>query len=315
MSFLQVASWNVEHLSGDKRGDKAQSPYALADHIELAGIDILALQEIYVTDPAEEVRLTKEGKPFGPVIPSHAESERRNAELDVVCHLLEEHLGQKWRYLILPNRDETDTSQLCAVMWNSGRTRCTQVMKIAVDHHDDGDALWDRTPHALKFTSSVEAWRQDENGAWASRTEEKSIALIPLHMKSNWGGGPKNPRIRAKEARTLASQLDKVRTELDESLVLIGDTNVLRKDEACIEALVDSGLVDLNSNDSATYWSRQYGESPFDRAFVAADRAEFRYSRQYVLKSSDLGAHDWLLSDHFMIKISVKIYLDDTDPR
>jgi hypothetical protein len=74
--------------------------------------------------------------------------------------------------------------------------------------------------------------------------------------------------------------------------------------------------MDLNNNDTSTYWSPQYvNGSPFDRAFVAANRPEFRYSRQYIMKSSDLLAHDRFLSDHYMIKISVKDYLDDADPR
>jgi hypothetical protein len=47
MSFLQIGSWNIEHLSN--RRENPQSAYALADHIEMAGIEILALQEVYVT--------------------------------------------------------------------------------------------------------------------------------------------------------------------------------------------------------------------------------------------------------------------------
>jgi hypothetical protein len=78
---------------------------------------------------------------------------------------------------------------------------------------------------------------------------------------------------------------------------------------------VTSGLIDLNNNDAATYWSRQYGEAPFDRVFVAEDRKEFKYNRQYVLRSSDLEKHDRFLSDHYMIKISIKLYVDDDDPR
>jgi hypothetical protein len=74
-------------------------------------------------------------------------------------------------------------------------------------------------------------------------------------------------------------------------------------------------FVDLNNNDAATYWSKDYGESPFDRIFVADGRPEFKYSRQYVLRSSDLTQHDRFLSDHYMIKVSVKDYVDDADPR
>jgi len=39
----------------------------------------------------------------------------------------------------------------------------------------------------------------------------------------------------------------------------------------------------LNNNDATTYLSRDFGESPFDRIFIPADRREFTYSRQYVL--------------------------------
>lgn len=294
MSFLQIASWNIEHLSGASREEKKQSAYALADHIEMAGVDIVALQEIYVTG-------TKDGR-------------RRNAELDRVCEILEEHLGSAWDYEILPNRRKGDKSQLCCMLWNEARVSLAEVRKLDVPHKDDGDPLWDRAPHACKFTMLMDVWHKSEDGEWTEVTEEKAIVIVPLHMKSNYGGGTKNMRIRAKEARALCETLPEIRA-MDESIVLIGDTNVLRFDEEAIRCFVEAGLVDLNNTDSPTYWSRAYGDSPFDRAFVAEDRPEFRYTRQYVLRSSDLVKHDQFLSDHFMIKISVKIYLDDGDPR
>lgn len=294
MSFLQIASWNIEHLSGASRAEKAQSAYALSEHIEMASIDILALQEVYVTHKTD--------------------GERRNKELDRVCELLEEHLEVKWAYLILPNRSSKDESQLCAVLWNTSRVEKTGEKKLDVKHRDGNDWLWDRTPHALKFTMLMDVWHK-LGGKWQRQKAAKSLVLIPLHMKSNYGGATKSRRIRQKEAETLCAQLDTVRQELDESLVLIGDTNILKADEPAIEAFIDNGLVDLNNTDSGTYWSRSYGESPFDRALVAENRPEFKYTRQYVLRSSDLEKHDQFLSDHYMIKISVKIYLDDSDPR
>jgi hypothetical protein len=132
-------------------------------------------------------------------------------------------------------------------------------------------------------------------------------------MKSNYDGVTKNRRIRAKEAETLCDALERI--DGDPSLMLLGDTNILRNDEPAVEVFVSRGFVDLNNNDSATYWSREYGESPFDRVFVAPGRSEFRYTRQYVLRSSDLALHDRFLSDHYMIKVSVKDYVDDADPR
>jgi hypothetical protein len=211
MSFLQIASWNIEHLSGASREDRKQSIYALADHIELAGIDIIALQEIYVTDPDEEVRLF----PNQPIIASRAAGDRRNRDLDMVCYILEEHLQDAWTYLILPNRQAGDRSQLCAVMWNTKRVSNTGLMKLEVSHEDDGDALWDRAPHAVKFTTLMKIWRRNEAGEWVATDESKSLALIPLHMKSNYGGGTRNLGIRAKEAKTLCAALPKVRSEMD----------------------------------------------------------------------------------------------------
>ena len=313
MSFLQIASWNIEHLSGASRDDKRQSAFALADHIEMAGIDILVLQEIYVTNWDEEVELF-DGQP---VVENRATGDRRNADLDRVCFLLKEHLETDWSYLILENRQAGDKSQLCAVMWNEDRVSNTGLLKLDVDHHVDGDTLWDRAPHSVTFTSPLKVWRKSASGDWEQIDDHKTFSIVPLHMKSNYGGGTKNIRKREKEAKTLIDAIDRARAQgdIDPSLILIGDTNVLKFDEPAIEVLVDGGFIDLNNNDSSTYWSRQYGESPFDRAFVAAGREEFKYSRQYVLRSADLVLHDRYLSDHYMIKMSVKIYLDDSDPR
>ena len=85
MSFLQVASWNIEHLSGQPRASRRQTAYALADHIEMAGIDLLALQEVYLTPEDDELRLFDNQ----PVVQSRAQSPRRNSDLDAVCYLLE----------------------------------------------------------------------------------------------------------------------------------------------------------------------------------------------------------------------------------
>lgn len=312
MSFLQIASWNIEHLRGSARQDRPQSAYALADHIEMAGIDLIALQELYVTDPNEEVRIADNQPP----VPSAATGPRRNSALDLVCYLLEEHLDVRWTYTILPNRAAGDRSQLCGVLWNRDRlTLGGDPLPLNVQHRDDGDSLWDRTPHVLQFSSDIRVWRRNNAGQWTQTDERRTLSIVPLHMKSNYGGVTKNRRVRAKEAVTLCEALEGVRPNIDPSLVLLGDTNILRNDEEAIETFIDNGLIDLNNHDSATYWSRDYGESPFDRIFVAAGRPEFRYTRQYVLRSSDLEQHDRFLSDHYMIKASIKDYLDDADPR
>jgi hypothetical protein len=200
-------------------------------------------------------------------------------------------------------------------MWNTARLTLAQIRALDVVHSSDGLSLWDRKPHLVSFTSSIEVWRRKANGEWEKRPENRTLSVVPLHMKSNYGGVTKNRTVRALEATTLCDALDAVRATLDPSLMLLGDTNILANDEPAIETFVSRGFVDLNNNDGATYWSKDYGESPFDRIFVAADRPEFRYSRQYVLRSSDLQQHDRYLSDHYMIKASVKDYVDDADPR
>ena len=296
MSFLQIGSLNIEHLSGANREQKKQTAYAISEHIEMAGIDILALQEIYVTS------IDGDGR-------------RRNAELDRICELLEEHLRVKWDYKLYPKRNPNRKTQLVALLWNKERVRKSDELKIDVDYEHEGDKLWDRAPHAVKFSMLMDVWVKTD-GEWHKQEEQKSVIIIPVHMKSNYGGPTKNRRIRHKEALTLVKNLPFVREKLeDESIIIIGDTNCLNAYEPAIETLVDAGFRDLNNNDSATYWSKSYGESTFDRAFVADGRNEFKYTRQYVLRSSDLNQHDRFISDHYMIKISVKTYLDDSDPR
>jgi len=312
MSFLQVASWNIEHLSGQPRATRRQTVYALADHIEMAGIDLLALQEVYLTPEDEEVRLFD----HWPVIPSHAQSERRNSDLDSVCYLLEEHSEVPWTYVILPNRSSGDRSQLCAVMWNTRRLTLDNIQALNVSHAVGGSSLWARKPHLLSFRSSIDVWRRNEAGEWEKVKENRGMSIIPLHMKSNYGGVTLNRQVRAREAETLCDAIAALDpNSYDASLIMLGDTNILRNDEPALETFVNRGFIDLNNNDATTYWSRDFGESPFDRIFIPANRPEFRYSRQYVLRSSDLELHDRFLSDHYMIKMSVKDYVDDADPR
>jgi hypothetical protein len=134
-------------------------------------------------------------------------------------------------------------------------------------------------------------------------------------MKSNVGGVTVNRRVRGKEAATPCEALVALKGSIDPTVMLIGDTNILNNTEPAIETFIDSDYVDLNNNDTATFWSAQFDPAPFDCAFVAKERPEFKYSTQYVLKSADLTAHDRFLSDHYMIKVSVKDYFDDADPR
>jgi hypothetical protein len=219
-----------------------------------------------------------------------------------------------------PNRGSGDKSQLCAVLWNTKRVTLKGAVPPAVSHKEGAKNLWDRKPHLVSFTSDVATWRREADGKWQQFPETRTLNLVPLHMKSNYGGATTNRPVRAAKAKTLCEALEKARVDAgdawDPSVMLLGDTNILANDEAAIETFLAYGWRDLNNHDQSTYWSPQYPNgSPFDRIFVATDRREFQYSRQYILRSSDLEAHDRFLSDHYMIKASVKDYVDDADPR
>ena len=293
MSFVQIASWNIQHLS--TRTENRQSAYALADHIEMAGIDILVLQEIAVTH--------KDG------------DQRRNEDLDLVCDILKEHLGQDWQYLMLRNRDnDTRETQLCAVMWDTSRIEATDVKRLDVPMRHDGYPVWHRTPHAIKFRVQVRRFLKDADGNWQPSDETSSLIVIPLHMKANGGDEEVDAKRRKIEAELLVERLDEVKRDLDEeSLILIGDTNIKNRYEKAARAFHDYGLRDLNYLDQTTY--PFYDGNPFDRVFMARGRREFEYSRQYILQPTSMSEHHRYLSDHFMIKASIKIYVDDADPR
>ncbi len=47
--YLKIGSWNIEHF-GRENDENNENQYAIAQHIELADVDIIALQELYVTE-------------------------------------------------------------------------------------------------------------------------------------------------------------------------------------------------------------------------------------------------------------------------
>ena len=277
LTYIQLATWNIKHLGRQPTEDeRSQSVFALADHLEMAGVDVVALQEIYVTHEAD--------------------GERRNEHLDRTCDLLKEHTAADWSYKILENRNPTDTSQLCAVLWNEAVVSLVSTHAIPVAFQDGDDWLWDRRPHAVAFRTSEEILGR-----------QRTFVAIPLHMKAN-GRDSGARRKRAKEAKELAQKIQWVIDETgDESLILLGDTNILGAWEQAAETLVEAGFEDLNEEDDPTYAG---GRAPFDRFFVREGRPEFRYSRQYVLRSANASAHERFLSDHYLIKTSIKIYVD-----
>lgn len=275
--YLILGSQNIEHFG--KKDSNDENEYALAEHIELSGVYILALQELYIT--------SKIGF--------------KNRHLRKALDLIEEHTGDHWEYETFPNRKESDKSQLCGIAQNSKRVTKGETYRIPIAYKAQYEGktlwLWDRSPHAVKFSADL---------------NKTDIVVIPLHMKSNVGSPHIVKRTRFEEAKTLTDKLEIVKEHMqDEDIVLIGDTNCKGGYEDAVKEFIRGGFDDLNEDDITTFVK---GDSaPFDRIFVprGEERKPFLYSRQYILRAANPLAHDMYLSDHFVIKTSIKIRHDD----
>lgn len=285
--YVHIGSMNIEHFG--RKDDKADNQYAIAEHIEMSGVDILALQELYVTNDISDPKTPPE-----------------NGFLRAALQLIEDHTGQEWKYEIFRNRSKKDRSQLCGIAWNTQRVqKVTNTLRIAVKSKAKEGSLklnlWDRHPHAVKFKALP---GEDAD------IELTDFVIVPLHMKSNVGKRHVVMRTRYHEARELIGQLPAIKTKFDEGdIIFLGDTNCKNRDEDAIQEFVGNGFEDLNEDDVPTYYKGE--NAPFDRIFVPADRRAFLYSRQYVLRSASPLAHDRFLSDHYMVKTSIVIRKDE----
>ena len=277
--YIHVGSWNIQHF-GQHDDDNDENEFAIAEHLEMAGVDVLALQEIYVTDMATFT----------------------NIHLDKALALVREHTGHDWKYKLFQNRRRDDDSQLCGIAWNDSRVKNTKgpfriPVKRKVEVNGEDYWLWDRKPHAMKFS------------AGPGRTD---IVVVPLHMKANTDSRSVVLRKRHEEVKSLMENLDLIRTEMesDEDIIFLGDTNCTGRSEQAIQEFIRHGFEDLNEDDIATFVR---SNAPFDRIFVPAppDRKAFRFSRQYILRSASPLSHKRFLSDHYIIKTTVKIRRDD----
>jgi endonuclease/exonuclease/phosphatase family metal-dependent hydrolase len=288
--YVHIGSWNIEHFGKDD--DNPDNQYAIAEHIEMSGVSVLALQEMYVTEGMA---------PDGPL---------RNQFLRAALDLVEEHTGQRWEYELFRKRDPLNDRQLCGVAWNTVRVRKEgETVRLPVPTSyvaPDGRSIsmWDRTPHAVKFRALP---GMDVN------VRLTDFVLVPLHMKSNVGQRHEVVMTRAEEARSLAAALGALRAQLDgeEDIILLGDTNCKSRSEPAVQAFIEAGFADLNEDDVPTYAAAK--PAPFDRIFVpwGSVRKAFLYSRQYILGSASPLSHDRYLSDHYMVKTSIVVRRDD----
>jgi endonuclease/exonuclease/phosphatase family metal-dependent hydrolase len=286
----RVGAWNIEHLGSPNSRKSvghgvAQDLAKVAQAIDEAGVSILALEEMYADERSEEGTWTSQ-------------------ELDeLVGHLnsrLPEGTAFGWDYLLFDNAHSNDTSQVCGVLWDWNRIHQVTWWPVPVAGGTrDGRTMWDRRPHAAKFSFAP------------GKTD---IVVIPLHMKA--GSGFKAHR--GEEAGQVVAVIDEVQATLEDSdILLIGDANCGAPSEQAIVAFEQAGFVELNGGSIPTVpWG-----NPLDRAFAAnASPENDEFQRDFNVFDGDdmtpaLSVDDFRMwcSDHFMIYTTVTITADD-DP-
>src|SRR5215212_1057373 len=286
---IVIGSWNIEHLGRpSKRGGVgngvAQDSRDIADYIRASGVDILALAEVTANDGTD-----------------------RNVTISAALQRIRQQTGQIWDHMLFPKfvgpLDER-RHQRIGVAWNTSRVRrVSQVMRVNVpltaNIPGSNGSIWARPPHAVKFSFG--------NG-------KTDIVVIPLHMKANTDPEPIPVRKREAEARSLVAQLPAVRQAMrDSDIVLIGDTNFLRANEAAPQAFRTAGFRDFNAEDESTH----LGGGPFDRVYVPANQPEFTNQDQLVFDTEFMQprnlsrpAFQRRFSDHFMIVARVRVLAD-----
>jgi len=277
---VKIGSWNVRNLGrADTENNELVRARSIANYIMLSGMDILAIQEIYIADV----------------------DQRSNKELDEAFGLLNQVAGNAWEYIVFPNRRSADKTQLVGIAWNSTRVwPVAEPFKIPVEHNQDGFGAWDRAPHAMKFSTGADT---------------TDFVVINVHMKSNFRGSTEGAERRKIEAEELKAHLGKVQAQFsDKDIIILGDMNTLKGSETAVQTLLEAGFRDLNANDLATYIARtgtDYGTLALDRILVPLEQPEFLDSRQYGINVSDSQEFRDQVSDHLLILTSIKVSKDD----
>lgn len=298
---IRIGSWNIEWLGlPDMRAyagrNRPQRPEDLAAYIAAADVDVLAVEEIGVSDPRS----------------------RRSDELDAMFAVLKEQHGQPWTYVLFPKTDYPAGTedfivrgQHVGLAWRTDRaTQAGQPFSPEINN---------RTEYGLKFLERRATAIKLSFGEGMT-----DVVFIPVHLKSNRNAD--NPddatytnRQRATEVAEIVRLLPQIRKHFDDGdVVILGDTNLLERDDAASENLYAAGFRDLNASDggTTTAWGYGYKSAPFDRIFVTADQPEFGRSQQRVWRPADdeddtIKDFRFSLSDHYLITAEIAITADD----
>lgn len=276
---ITIGAWNIQWLGTPENRSACgknvrQTAHDLAVYVAQSRVDVLALSEISDTNGA--------GAPYA------------NGTLDLVFARLNDSGANEWKYLLFPKRSPNEQTQLVGIAWNEKTVRKVgDPYRIPMSIPNNVSA-WDRWATAIKFSFG---------------SNKTDIVVIPVHMKANYQGNYSVQRDR--EISYLMPMMDDVRTHFnDRDIVIVGDTNILNKDEPAVTRFVSGGFIDLNNNDRPTTTE---GAAPFDRAFLPQGQSEFSVSQEDVFKWSEISKeeHRVRLSDHYMIRFLVKIMNDD----
>lgn len=271
---LTIGAWNMEWLGNTNRRSDQPDPRVVANYIHNSHAQVLGLEEICETQPGT----------------------LKNIILDQTVALLSTN-GAHWQYRMFDSH--TERGQNTGVMWNADVVSASDSFEIPVDHAESSMNLkkWDRAPYATQFSTGK---------------DKTDFVLIPVHMKSNIGGGTTIPH-RNEEAQTLITALPKIEQhfhgnkDLERDIIIIGDFNTMKHSEACIVSYEAAGFIDLNPQDVLTEKSRRYPPAPFDRVLVAASQPEFQSHKFAMIEDGFVEG----LSDHHLVTSEITILRDD----
>lgn len=255
---LRVGTWNIRWFGDQEKG--SQKTEDLVKYISKAKLEFLAIQEVC--------------------------SEK---ELKKLCLKLSTN-GQRWKSLILANRIPNDTSQRCAVIWNTRKLQQVGlVYKIPLDKNRGETHYWHRQPHAVKFS----------RGKGLS-----DFVFIPIHMKAY----AEKANQRQRELALLYSSLNKVSQKFnDQDIIILGDTNLSNK-----EKLPPSKWRTVNQQQSSTMPKSKFHEgAAFDKIIIPSKQPETRSAKFFLHKTTNDYWHRKTLSDHFLIYTELKVLKDD----
>jgi hypothetical protein len=281
---VRLGTWNIEWLgNAAKRRKPAQKPEDIAKYLLASKVDLLGLNEI--TDDAEG-------------------DTPANKTLTETFKLMTKETGKEWKHVLFPSETPGHKDQLCGVAWNTEAvTLMEKPYRIPIRRGPAADEnFWRRHPYAVKFSFG---------------DKKTDVVLIPVHMKSNSGGGiTKMSKVRNAEAGALVRALAAVQNHFsDDDIIVLGDLNCLVHEESAMMRFKAAGFRDLNANDQLSWIKeRIYDPAPFDRILVPEDQPEFKDCRFTVFREHAFNSereYRQQLSDHYLVYTDIKVMDDD----